>query len=202
LEVWEETEFVNYQISNIGRVKNKNTQKILKPVLNSGGYYQVFLEKKAVKIHRLVAKSFINDIFDKKEVNHKNGIKTDNRVYNLEWVTASENMKHAYKNGLNSKKGEKHSRNILKNDDIIKIYENKNNLTQKELSKLYKVGVTQINKILCDVSWTHITKKLIKNNFKIKHKWINEGKISTTETPGGEKRIEEEELQKISEKRG
>ena len=106
LEVWKDIEnYENiYQVSNFGNIRNKKTNKILKPAKDHGGYLIVNLSKnnkhKTRTIHRLVAKAFISNNDNKSQVNHKNGIKTDNNVINLEWVTASENLKHAYKNKL------------------------------------------------------------------------------------------------------
>lgn len=79
-------------------------EKILKPQKDSKGYLHVALchnnKTKIITIHRLVAKTFIPNTQNKPQVNHINGIKTDNRVENLEWCTASENQLHAFANNL------------------------------------------------------------------------------------------------------
>lgn len=88
-----------YQISNQGRVKSLYTNKILKLSLGGRGYYLVKLAKNGIKktfsVHRLVIKQFIPNPDNKGDVNHINGIKTDNRIENLEWMTRSENMLHS-----------------------------------------------------------------------------------------------------------
>lgn len=108
-EIWKDIEGFEgkYEISNMGRVKSLKENGeflILKPRL-SNGYVRVYLGKVEIKlksalIHRLVATAFIDNCKNKPFVNHKNGIKTDNRVENLEWCTKSENTIHAYNNGL------------------------------------------------------------------------------------------------------
>lgn len=102
-----------YQISNYGQAKSlmfinkqcKNKrEKILKTYINNRGYKTIKLAKnktkKAFFIHRLVAENFINNLENKKEVNHIDGNKLNNNVSNLEWCTRSENMHHAYEMGL------------------------------------------------------------------------------------------------------
>lgn len=95
-------EFPKYLISNKGDIKFLETLENRVSHINSGYELIVFaVEQKRYSrlIHRLVAKAFIPNEHDKPCVNHINGIKTDNRVENLEWVTYDENIKHAIKWG-------------------------------------------------------------------------------------------------------
>ena len=79
---------------------------ILKPVLDTSGYYRVTItfknhKQKVFQVHRLIAKTFIPNPENKPQVNHKDGDKTNNNVENLEWVTVQENIVHAFQKGLN-----------------------------------------------------------------------------------------------------
>ncbi len=91
-----------YQISNLGRVTN--SRKILKTYQINNGYECLKLVKDGVRysylLHRLVAEHFIPNQFNKPEVNHIDGNKSNNKVSNLEWNTVSENRLHALKTGL------------------------------------------------------------------------------------------------------
>jgi hypothetical protein len=96
--------YPNYFVTKEGKVINAKTNKILKPVFNTGGYQQVTLhnriKSKNIVIHRLIAKAFIPNPENKPQVNHIDGNKSNNSVTNLEWCTCSENVKHAHKIGL------------------------------------------------------------------------------------------------------
>lgn len=109
---------------NKTKIKRKSKGKILSPMDNGHGYLYIHLGRKTRDyIHRLVAKAFIPNLQNKRCINHKNGIKTDNRVENLEWVTDSENQIHSKNTGL-CKIGEKHPQSKLTNANVLFIRDN------------------------------------------------------------------------------
>ncbi len=100
-----------YKASNLGNIYSIKYHKNLKYTLGKKGYYTVALcdgVKPTTKfVHRIIAETFITPVENKPQINHKNGIKTDNRVENLEWVNNSENQKHKYNVLESNKQGKK-----------------------------------------------------------------------------------------------
>jgi hypothetical protein len=97
-------EYKEYEVSNDGLVRRKDTKHILKPWIATGGYlYVAFSENckgHTKRLHRIVAKAFCDNYDGKPHVNHIDGNKTNNVASNLEWCDRSENQVHAFSNGL------------------------------------------------------------------------------------------------------
>lgn len=117
------------------------------------GYVYVKLYKCGKMAHRLICEAHYG-FRDGLEVNHKNSIRNDNRIENLEWVTKSENAIHSFKYGFNSHKGDKNSRSVLKSTDIPEIIRMRNSgLTYVEISKKYGVCAETISAAYNKKTW-------------------------------------------------
>lgn len=99
IEAYEASSFGNIRSLWRKRIGYKTTYRVrvLLNTCNSDGYPHINVGKSKLKVHRLVAITFIPNPENKPTVNHKNGVRNDNRVENLEWATLSEQQKHAYK---------------------------------------------------------------------------------------------------------
>jgi hypothetical protein len=106
-------EYNNYEIDKEGNIFSLKRNKYIKPIIQKSGYKYIHLCKngksKSFLLHRLIGIHFISNPKNLPEINHKDGNKLNNLINNLEWVTRSENQKHAYLNKLNyCYYGEKH----------------------------------------------------------------------------------------------
>lgn len=134
-----------YQVSNLGRirtVKRFHYKAIIrKTSLDRYGYETVCLSAKNIQknvlIHTLVAKTFILNPENKREVNHKNGVRNDNRLSNLEWVTAKENNHHSLRTGLKKCR--------FSAEDVKKMRDRSNKVS--ELSKEFNTSANYIYEI-------------------------------------------------------
>jgi len=163
MEIWRDVlEYEGiYQVSSAGRFANCKYERILKPRKHSGGYLNVQLPDKNNKfsnyyMHRLVLESFRGK--SRLEVNHINGIKSDNRLSNLEYVSHAENLNHARKNGLLDIRGEKNGLAKLTELDVIEIKKMLKNkkLTHKEIAKKYSVSRSRVTSIKSGTTWKHL----------------------------------------------
>jgi hypothetical protein len=173
MEIWKDIEGYNnrYQVSNLANVRSLNygRMKMIKNLvacINGHGYPQVRLIGKVVTVHRLIAQAFIPNPENKPEVNHINGIKSDNRLENLEWVTSKVNAQHAWDIGLNESNrksiiGMANYQTHLTDDDVKFIYQ----YTRKFgsgvlLAKKFNVSASVISCIKRKKIWTHVTNLL------------------------------------------
>lgn len=141
-----------YSVSNLGRVKNIKKDSILNGWVKGSGYINTY----AGLIHRMVLETFVGDYpSDKPYTNHINGIKTDNRLENLEYTNHTLNALHAHKNGL------------IKQSTPIEVYEYK---TNKFVGKFYSIGdaCRHLGIAINNMGNPNVTKAL---NGKLKHSY-------------------------------
>lgn len=147
-------DYPNYEVSNFGNVRSIKSKKILKPFISNPGYLIVSLCNKGTvrkfPNHRLVAKAFLIPQNNDTIVNHKDGIKTNNKLDNLEWSTFAKNNKHSYDRGLNIPKyGENNFATKISSDIILEIKKlSKEGLSFNKISKLYNISAPYVGQIV------------------------------------------------------
>jgi predicted DNA-binding protein YlxM (UPF0122 family) len=165
-----------YQVSDYGHVcsldrlvwnkankrHQKTTGRTLKVKVTKKGYVEVCLYDKDSKkhyflVHRIVAEAFIQNPENKPQVNHENGVKSDNRADNLEWSTRKENMNHALKTGL-TKIGSDSTSSKLTNNQVKEIRElfATKKYSFNELGRMFSVHGAGIGKIIKGKTWKHL----------------------------------------------
>jgi len=147
----------NYEVSDHGRVRRvtnsyRNIYKkgfILKPLPNGRGHFQLKLNGKMRYVHRLVLIAFVGPCPEGCECNHKDGVKANNHLSNLEWVTHSENMKHGYRTGLTSKGIKLNPQEVWLIRKLLK----SNLLLQPQIAMMFKVNPSTISRINTGKYW-------------------------------------------------
>lgn len=159
-----------YEVSDLGRVRRIAPAphggmgfpgRLLKSCLLNTGYLVVHLSRegksKSVHVHRAVAEAFLGPCPVGHEVNHRNGIKADNRMVNLEWATASRNTRHAFATGLYlPPRGEGHANTKLTEADVLAIRAAAGKIPGKDLARQYGVSPQTISRVLHRESWKHL----------------------------------------------
>jgi len=174
-EIWRDVPDFDglYEWSDLGRIKSlpKRVRRkagsfiVTKPKIlkqKTGREYvsvNLYAEEKpyTLEIHRIMAIAYYPNPENKPEVNHKNGIKRDNRLVNLEWNTRSENAKHMHDNGLIEKKtGENNHFSKLTEKEVLEIRALNGVMTYSELAVKYNTSWPNISSIMNRQSWKHI----------------------------------------------
>ena len=158
-EIWRDVKNYEglYQVSNYGRVKSfyYANGKILSGGFDTGRYSMMHIIKgkhsKTILLHKMVLGAFILNVDNKREINHKDGNKENNCVWNLEWATRKENMQHAAKMGL-IRNGEDSGKAKITNEQvkfIRKVYIPRDkNFGLKALARKFGVGKDAMSDIV------------------------------------------------------
>jgi hypothetical protein len=131
-----------YFVSNLGRFKNSSGMIMENYKVNENGYIRIYIYNKTYALHRLIASAFIENPDNKEQVNHIDGVKLNNSLENLEWVTNTENQIHKFKTGL----ADKSKRKIIQYDLEMNELNRFNSIV--EASQSLKIGLGGIKAVL------------------------------------------------------
>lgn len=153
----------SFEISLNSTIRNKKSLKIKSQYLSDTGYYMITVSEnnksKPYRVHRLFAETFIPNPKGERYINHKNGIKTDNRIENLEWCSHLENMRHAFKTGLANNTGIKNGMSKLNPTKVRKIKKLlSEGISQHKIASMFK-GISRscILKIKLGKTWKDVS---------------------------------------------
>lgn len=174
----------DYYVSKCGKVFHYcNEELIRKKGYYKDGYVEVCLKVgkgkyKKRMIHRLVALTYLDNPDLKPQVNHIDGNKENNNLENLEWVSPKENIRHAIKTGLIDCRGERSSVSVLREEDVIYIYNQcLNGHSRADLARKFNIAETTIWNIITRQAWKHLTGNLPKIVVRDKANNLSEGEV-------------------------
>lgn len=149
MERWKRsTEYDNYEMSTTGRIRNAKTGRILKTSINDKGYEQVCLRKDnkqhTERVHRLIAETFIEGGREDMNVTHKNDVRHDNRVENLEYATRSQIDRRAFERGTRKPNRQVRIRVIETGQEFESV---------SECARCLKLDRSEINKCINGVAY-------------------------------------------------
>lgn len=164
-----------YEVSSLGGVRSidrtvtykdgvtyRKKGKVLSPRLGSNGYFNVHVGKPGTLVHSLVAAAFIGPRPIGMHINHIDGNKTNNAAANLEYVTRTENLRHAVRTGLLNTKGENNANCIAREENIRRAWQLMvDGMSVKKASELAGVSVATLWKVRRGKSWRHLGLGLI-----------------------------------------
>jgi hypothetical protein len=175
MEIWKTIpNYSLYEASTMGRLKtfnwkNHGKERIMKPALDGSGYLRTMLKNddgkiETIKVHRIILQTFIGEPFvNKPECNHKNSIRSDNRLINLEWVSHSENLIHSFMVGMSSNEGQNNPAATLTDAQVIEIRKNytygkkaKSGTTKKQIAEKYGTTFNVIKLLVQGRTWKHL----------------------------------------------
>lgn len=158
-----------YYVSNMGQIfttsahGKKDNPTIMKPARSfdkrrgTWQYMKTVMDGRNIRVHRVVAQAWIPNPDGKPFINHINGNKADNRVENLEWCTNAENIRHAYRTGLEQRQlGEKHHSAHLTNEQVRQFkweWAHNRKMTRKQYAEALGVSEAAIKDIIRGRSW-------------------------------------------------
>lgn len=161
-----------YEITTEGEVFSLNyhrehIRKRMIGKMDKDGYIEVGLRKDGRRtyrrVHRLVALTFLPNPNNLPQINHKNLIKSDNSLGNLEWCTHKENIQHFLKNGIMShnQRGQNNNYSKLKNKDVAQIWKLKGIKPQRELADMFNTTIASVGLIHRQRTWKWLTDTIL-----------------------------------------